>query len=49
MAFSAISRETLLNIFILVNKLEAITGSMTFNSKFPDWPATVIVASLPMT
>ncbi len=26
-----------------------MTGSITFNWKLPDWPAIVIVASLPMT
>ena len=34
---------------MLCSRLSAITGSITLSWKLPDWPAIVIVASLPMT
>lgn len=49
MALSASKRLTLAISSMLSSKLRAITGSITFSSKLPDWPATAMVASLPIT
>src|SRR5665811_1235309 len=49
MALSANRREAFDNSSMLCNKLCAIKGNITFNWKFPDWPATVMVVSLPIT
>ncbi|SAJ12238.1 Uncharacterised protein [Enterobacter cloacae] len=49
MALSASSRLTLASNWMLCNRLSATSGSITFSSKLPDWPATAMAASLPIT
>src|SRR3954452_16475250 len=46
---SASSRELLASSVIDSSRLRAITGSITFSSKLPPAPATVIVVSVPIT
>ena len=48
-ALSASNRVTLASSRMLSSRLCAITGSMTFSWKLPDWPAIVMLVSLPMT
>src|SRR5476651_2645306 len=48
-ALSASNRLELASNSMLLNRFWATMGNITFSSKLPDCPATVIVASLPMT
>ena len=46
---SASWREAAASTWIDCSRFSAITGSITLSWKLPDWPAIVIVVSLPMT
>ncbi|CRZ47809.1 Uncharacterised protein [Vibrio cholerae] len=49
MALSASAWQAFVNNSIDSSRLCAITGSITLSWKLPDWPATVMVVSLPIT